>query len=80
MIDPDAYRQRRRQLTQDTDVVHDPDRTALRRDDEILLVALDVGDRHRRQVLIEVLPVRSGNNPYAQMMSFVRPTTGPTTK
>ena len=40
-------------------VVEDPERPALRRDDQILVVDLDVGDRHVRQVQLERLPVRA---------------------
>src|SRR5947209_1338195 len=40
-------------------VVEDPHRSALRRDDKILVMELDVVDRNVRQVQIEGLPVRT---------------------
>ena len=47
----------RRKLLQRRDVVHDPQRPAHRRDHEIVAMHLDVGDRRRRQVLLQRLPV-----------------------
>ena len=47
----------RRQLVQQRDVVHDPERPAHRREHEVLVVHADVGHRRRRQVLLERLPV-----------------------
>src|SRR5262249_37354683 len=50
-------RDARRQLTQRRDVVHDPERSPHRRDDEIAVVHLDVGDGRRREILLQRLPV-----------------------
>src|SRR5207247_5892521 len=47
----------RRDLPQRRDVVHDPERPAHRRRDEIPVVDLDTGGGRRRQILLQRLPV-----------------------
>ena len=46
-----------RDLPQRRDVVQDPERAPHRRRDEIAVVDLEVGDRRRRQILLQRLPV-----------------------
>ena len=47
------------ELMQRREIVDDPEAAALRRDDEIAVAHLQIGDRHLRQVQLERLPALS---------------------
>src|ERR1051326_1462666 len=59
----------RRELLERRDVVHDPERPAVRGDDEIALLEREIVDRHDRQIELQLLPVGAvvGREPHAAL-------------
>ena len=61
-------------LIERADVVQNPKRTALGRDQQIFLLHLDIGDRHVRQIQLKRLPMRAivERNKHAEFRSGIK--------